>query len=34
MVRFAEQVSKNFIPNLNKEITKMEVLVNDKKYLT
>lgn len=23
MVRFAEQVSKNLIPNLNKEITKM-----------
>ena len=34
MARFAEQVSKNLIPNLNKEITKMESLVNEKKYLT
>lgn len=34
MIRFAEQVSKNLIPNLNKEITKMEGFVNEKKFLT
>ena len=34
MARFAEQVSKNLIPNLNKEITKMEGFVNEKKFLT
>jgi hypothetical protein len=33
-MRFAEQVSKNLIPNLNKEITKMEGLVNDKKFIS
>ena len=34
MVRFAEQVSKNLIPNLNKEIDKMEGLVTEQKYLS
>ncbi len=34
MIRFAEQVSKNLIPTLNKEISKMETLVEDKKFLT
>ena len=34
MARFAEQVSKNLIPNLNKEITKLESFVGEKKYLT
>lgn len=33
MIRFAEQVSKNLIPVLNKEISKMETLVEDKKFL-
>ena len=34
MIRFAEQVSKNYIPNLKKEITKMESFVGEKKFLT
>ena len=33
MVRFAEQVSKNMIPNLNKEIDKMEGIVTDQKFV-
>lgn len=34
MIRFAEQVSKNLIPTLNREISRMESLVEEKKYLT
>jgi hypothetical protein len=34
MIRFAEQVSKNLIPNLNKEVTKLTSVVEEKKYLT
>lgn len=34
MIRFAEQVSKSLIPNLNKEINSMETLVSDQKFLT
>jgi hypothetical protein len=34
MIRFSEQVSKNLIPTLNKEISKMETLVEDKKFLS
>lgn len=34
MIRFAEQVSKNLIPNLNKEVTKLQAFVEEKKFLT
>jgi hypothetical protein len=34
MIRFAEQVSKNLIPNLNKEITKLSAFVEEKRFLT
>lgn len=34
MIRFAEQVSKNLIPTLNKEVDKMENVVTDGKFLT
>ena len=33
MIRFAEQVSKHLIPTLNKEVTKLTNLVEDKKFL-
>ena len=33
MVRFAEQVSKNLIPTLNKEVDKMENIVTDQKFI-
>lgn len=34
MIRFAEQVTKQLIPALNKEISRMEAFVEDKKFLT
>ena len=33
MIRFAEQVSKQLIPTLNKEVTRLAVLVEDKRFL-
>ena len=33
MIRFAEQVSKQLIPTLNKEGTRLAVLVEDKRFL-
>ena len=33
MIRFAEQVSKNLIPTLNKEITKLSASVEQKRFL-
>lgn len=33
MIRFAEQVSKQLIPNLNKEITKISSGVEEKRFM-
>jgi hypothetical protein len=33
MIRFAEQVSKQLIPTLNKEITKISAGVEEKRFL-
>ena len=33
MIRFAEQVSKHLIPNLNKEVNRLTNLVEEKKFL-
>lgn len=33
MIRFAEQVSKQLIPTLNKEVSKLSVKVDDQRFL-